>query len=154
MDRRGFFGALAAFGASQLPKIGVAVQKPPADKWFGVPSYSGVTARMILAGQPVADPLEVKAARRFYAGEQWHREIELQRMKDARPCLVINKLPAIVLQVSVNTRKSERRELSASEMDQVIAVVVRQNRDAQIIYNIARSAEAEVRANIAANWGD
>lgn len=44
-------------------------------------------------------------AQRFYAGEQWNDAAKAARLKDGRPCLTINRLPAFVKQVTGDVRK-------------------------------------------------
>lgn len=53
---------------------------------------------------------------RFFAGQQWEDDIKNARKDDGRPCLVINRLPQFVRQVS-NDQRQNRPSIKVSPVD-------------------------------------
>lgn len=52
----------------------------------------------------------------FLAGEQWPDDVRIKRNQDGRPCLVINKMPQIVQQIT-NDQRQNRPSIKAHPVD-------------------------------------
>jgi len=88
----------------------------------------------------------------FYNGDQWPSSVKLERDNDLRPCLTINKQPAIVKQVTNEQRKNKpaiRILPFGGGADKVTAKMltgyirhIRNNSKAKIAYNTANKDQA------------
>ena len=114
MNRRGFLA---------LPLLPLA--RPPARKEWTVE-----------IGPPEEYITRDESDIRFYLGDQWPSEVRARRLAQGRPCLVSNRLPAIVRSLmAANPQANERR---------VVLEVVRQWRDAQLVVNYCLSDLVEM----------
>src|SRR5579872_3483554 len=75
-------------------------------------------------------------------GEQWPDSVRQQRIKDGRPCLTINRMPAFIRQV-VNEARQNRPSINVhpvdSEADPAIAEIYN-----GLIRNIEQTSKADV----------
>lgn len=80
---------------------------------------------------------------RFRAGEQWPENLKREREHDLRPCLVINKMPQFVRQVT-NDQKLNRSSIRVSPVDDKGDVET-----AKIINGLIRHIENSSNADVA-----
>lgn len=125
------FGALAAEVEASIRWFGAALETLPAAS-----DLLDATS-MALTGE------EMDAALAFYRGKQWPDAIAALRQRDARPMLVVNRLPELVATALRREREVGTRVLSPVEERRLIILLTRQNMDAQMLYNYALSALAE-----------
>ena len=120
------------------PTVTELLGKHIAPIWIGDTIESIESADEVIRNTPHTGPTEVECLR-FCRGDQWVRAIQLKRWEDGRPCLTINRLPALI---SAATRKGGR-ELSSEEYIQLCCAIARRNMDAQRLYNFTYSALVE-----------
>jgi Phage P22-like portal protein len=75
-------------------------------------------------------------------GEQWPEHVRLQRIKDGRPCLTINRQPAFIRQV-VNEARQNRPAIKVHPVDSQADPAIAQIYDG-LIRNIERTSKADV----------
>lgn len=80
---------------------------------------------------------------RFCAGEQWPDEIKAQRQSDRRPCLVINRLPQHIQQVT-NDQRQNRPSIRVKPVDDAGDIEV-----AKVIQGLIRHIEYSSNADVA-----
>lgn len=105
-------------------------------------------------GAPVIAALGIKtvsdaeywSALKFLAGDQWPAEIAAKRLAQGRPCLVFNRLPALVVRFAGELHLARERDLTLEEMKTLVVETVRLNKTNQMLYNYYRTAEAEILA--------
>lgn len=76
----------------------------------------------------------------FRNGDQWPSEIKIQRQRDGRPCLRINKLPQFIKQV-VNNQKINRPSINVNPGDSQAQIKV-----AKVLQAIIKNIEAKSMA--------
>jgi hypothetical protein len=76
-------------------------------------------------------------------GEQWHPEDEIQRRKDGRPCLTINRMPAFIRQV-VNDARQNSPAITVRAADSKA-----DPETAQVMSDLIRDIEAQSDADTA-----
>jgi len=76
----------------------------------------------------------------FRNGDQWPNEIKIQRQRDGRPCLAINKLPQFIKQV-VNNQKINRPSININPHDSQASIEV-----AKVLQAIIKNIEAKSMA--------
>lgn len=79
----------------------------------------------------------------FSLGEQWPQEVKNQRYLDQRPCLVINRIPQFVRQIT-NDQRQNRPSIKVSPVDDDADVET-----AKIIQGMVRHIETSSSADIA-----
>jgi len=75
-------------------------------------------------------------------GEQWPEHVRLQRIKDGRPCLTINRQPAFIRQV-VNEARQNRPSIKVHPVDSLADPAIAEIYDG-LIRNIERTSKADV----------
>jgi hypothetical protein len=75
-------------------------------------------------------------------GEQWPEHVRLQRIKDGRPCLTINRQPAFIRQV-VNEARQARPSIKVHPVDSLADPAIAEIYDG-LIRNIERTSKADV----------
>jgi hypothetical protein len=75
-------------------------------------------------------------------GEQWPEHVRLQRIKDGRPCLTINRQPAFIRQV-VNEARQNRPSIKVHPVDSEADPAIAEIYDG-LIRNIERTSKADV----------
>jgi len=116
---------------------------------------SFVTVRSIIDSDrnPISDKERAEALR-FYEGEdQWDGQVKAERLIRHRPTLTINRLPELIAAAISNDPHYNRRlpgaTLSVSqaqELEDAKVLLVRRNREAQMIYNYMASTQVEFTA--------
>ena len=106
--------------------------------WTGDTEESIKATPLIHCFTPHTGPSDAECLR-FYRGDQWDKNIMQQRRSQARPCLVINKLPHLV---AVSIRKSSGN-VDSETLIAITCAITRRNMDAQRLYNFTASAAAE-----------
>lgn len=86
---------------------------------------------------------EAKDDDSFYAGNQYPQAIAKQREADARPCLVVNKLPQFVKQVTNNIRQN-RPQIRVLPVDDKADV-----KTAKVLTGLMRHIQVNSRADLA-----
>lgn len=127
----------------------LAAQVEASIRWFGTALETMPAASDLLDATSVAlTGEEMEAALTFYRGKQWPDAIAALRQRDARPMLVVNRLPELVATALQRDREVGTRVLSLVEERRLIILVTRHNQDAQMLYNFALSALAEQLAGL------
>lgn len=98
------------------------------------------TAQSLLAG---SDDMPTVDTASFYAGEQWPGPVFHARLAQGRMCLVVNRLSVLVAAALDANRRERLPDLEAREMARLQAIVTRQYRDLQQLYNYLVTAVCE-----------
>lgn len=124
MNRRGFFAMIPAAIASVAvaPKLKALVEPQK----IGKP----ISLRRPYSHKEVADALS------FYMGKQWPEEEQELRLRQGRPCLVINRIPEFFAKAVAIEGESDN--------DRLLVDVVRRHRDEQMMYNYMASTNLEL----------
>lgn len=80
---------------------------------------------------------------KFRKGEQWPAEVENERVRDGRPCLVINKIPQFINQIT-NDQRQNRPSIKVHPIDDHADVET-----AKIIQGLVRHIEYNSNADVA-----
>lgn len=121
-------------------------------QWLGDQIGQFMTVRAIIdSDRRPASEEERKEAIDFYNGYgQWDRTIEKDRHVKCRPTLTINRLPELLAAAIANDPAYSGRHsgemLSVSETEEIElakVLLVRRNRDAQMMYNYMASTQVE-----------
>ena len=150
MNRRLFFRALAgapvaAASAATTPARASGVSLAPFPHPWRVDQPNDMTVgaeAILLMGSRVA-PSEFDDLLDFYHGNQWDAKIRRLREAEGRPCLVVNRLPALAAVAIAYARHT----LSENERMALAVTIAHRNQDAQRLHNYIASADAEVRAS-------
>lgn len=118
--------------------------------WFGAALADIGTAQSVIDAGPSMTLEEVQRELDFYHGRQWPEHVLKLRTAQSppRPTLVVNRLPEIVSAALDKQRAVGLPELSQSFLYLLEAIVTRQNRDAQVLYNYLLSALVESHEGI------
>lgn len=84
---------------------------------------------------------------KFRAGRQWPDDIKQERERDGRPCLVINRLPQFVQQVT-NDQRQNRPAIKVHPVDSAATIDT-----AKIIQGLIRHIESNSNAEVAYDTG-
>lgn len=130
MNRRSFFSAIGAIAATAAvdPE---RLLWTPGKKLISIPK----------AGSWMEDEFQKDLA--FLSGQQWPADILKERVKMGRPCLVVNRLPDIVLQKAAAHTEKTGETPTTLHLKRLISGTVREHRDIQMVLNYVASAEAE-----------
>jgi hypothetical protein len=79
----------------------------------------------------------------FSAGEQWPENVKAERDRDGRPCLVINRLPHLISQIT-NDQRQNRPSIQVHPLDDFADV-----KTAKIMQGLARHVEYNSNADVA-----
>jgi len=115
--------------------------------WTGDPLDSDKSVQDWLGEKPMRDLPVTDEELRFYYGYQWPLDVSMERAQAGRPTITENHLPQIVsraLQFSLNRGELFRHV----DYDDMIALMVRRNRHAQVFFNYCRSTEIEMRSQM------
>lgn len=82
---------------------------------------------------------------RFSAGDQWPSEMKAERAQDGRPCLVINRVPQFIRQIT-NQQRQSRPGMKVSPVDDHADVDT-----AEVIQGLIRHIEYNSNADVAYN---
>ncbi len=125
----------------------------PTIQWTGDPIETMPPASSLLAAdQQVFTAQEENEALFFYDGDQWLDHVKHERLRHGRPCLVVNRIPALVAAaISKDPEFSLKpgRCYSGHQEEQLTrlkVITVRRNMDAQRVYNYMVSCAAELAA--------
>lgn len=80
---------------------------------------------------------------KFRAGEQWPEDVKSERSRDGRPCLVINKIPQFIQQIT-NDQRQNRPSIKAHPVDDKADLET-----AKIIQGLIRHIEYNSNADVA-----
>lgn len=80
---------------------------------------------------------------KFRAGEQWPEEVKNERGRDHRPCLVINKIPQFIQQIT-NDQRQNRPSIKVHPVDDNADVET-----AKVIQGLIRHIESNSNADVA-----
>lgn len=90
---------------------------------------------------------------KFAAGEQWPDEVKNERARDGRPCLVINKVPQIVNQVTNDQRQNrpsikvhpvdDHADIETAKVKQGLIRHIEYNSNADVAYDTAFESAAK-----------
>ena len=83
----------------------------------------------------------------FLSGDQWDQKVEQDRLADGRPCLVVNRLPQFVQQIT-NDQRQNRPSIKVHPIDDPKAVET-----AEIYQGIIRHIECNSDADVAYDTG-
>lgn len=101
-------------------------------------------ARYMLAEEAESEnrPLALED-KEFRAGKQWPEEIRAERERDRRPCLVINKVPQFIQQVT-NDQRQNRPSIRVSPVDDAADIET-----AKVFQGLIRHIEYNSNADVA-----
>ncbi len=120
-------------------------------QWWGAAFETMPSADAVIRSSRELSNDEIIDALEFYDGQQWPQDVLAHRCGHVvdgvsvppRPCLVVNRLTKLV---ALAIDRNAGVKLSMRDMRILKAIITRQNRDAQMLYNYTLSSLVELES--------